>query len=202
MSNKEQVKETKQQEAKPHNNEQPNPLATLEETINKVKEAQRIFATYSQEKVDEIFRQAAFAAANQRIPLAKITAVETQMGITEDKVIKNHFASEYIYNKFKDEKPCGIIDEDMTSGVRHIAEPLGVVAGIVPTTNPTSTCIFKALISLKTRNGIIFSPHPRAKKATVEPARVVLEAAVKAGAPEHIIGWISEPTIEAMIATM
>jgi len=196
MSNKEQVKETKQQEAKPHNNEQPNPLATLEETINKVKEAQRIFATYSQEKVDEIFRQAAFAAANQRIPLAKMTAEETQMGITEDKVIKNHFASEYIYNKFKDEKTCGIIDEDMTSGVRHIAEPIGVVAGIVPTTNPTSTCIFKALISLKTRNGIIFSPHPRAKKATVEAARVVLEAAVKAGAPENIIGWISEPTIE------
>lgn len=173
-----------------------NELDTLKITIEKVKEAQKIFATFSQEKVDHIFKMAAFSAANQRIYLAKMAAEETGMGIIEDKVIKNHFASEYIYNKFKNDKTCGIIEEDLSMGVRKIAEPIGIIAGIIPTTNPTSTCIFKSLISLKTRNGIIFSPHPRAKKSTVEAAKIVLKAAVDAGAPENIIGWIDEPTIE------
>ena len=171
-------------------------LVKLEEMIRKVSEAQKIYATYSQEKVDDIFKKAAFAAANHRIPLAKLAVEETGMGIVEDKVIKNHFASEYIYNKYKNEKTCGLIDEDLTWGIKHFAEPLGVIAGIVPTTNPTSTCIFKALISLKTRNGIIFSPHPRAKNSTIMAARIVLDAAVAAGAPEGIIGWIDDPTIE------
>jgi acetaldehyde dehydrogenase / alcohol dehydrogenase len=171
-------------------------LVKLEEMIRKVSEAQKIYATYSQEKVDDIFKKAAFAAANHRIPLAKLAVEETGMGIVEDKVIKNHFASEYIYNKYKNEKTCGLIDEDLTWGIKHFAEPLGVIAGIVPTTNPTSTCIFKALISLKTRNGIIFSPHPRAKNSTIMAARIVLDAAVAAGAPDGIIGWIDDPTIE------
>lgn len=169
----------------------------LEAVIQKVVEAQKIFRTYSQEKVDEIFRKAAFAAAGNRIYLAKMAVAETGMGIVEDKVIKNHFASEYIYNKYKDDKTCGLIEEDATYGVRKYAEPIGVIAGIVPTTNPTSTAIFKSLISLKTRNGIIFSPHPRAAKSTVEAAKIILKAAVEAGAPENIIGWIENPTIEA-----
>jgi acetaldehyde dehydrogenase/alcohol dehydrogenase len=164
--------------------------------IEEVREAQRKFATYTQEQVDEIFRMAAIAANNARIELAKMAVEESGMGIVEDKVIKNHFASEYIYNKYKDDKTCGIIEKDQSFGLVKVAEPIGVVAAVVPTTNPTATAIFKALIALKTRNGIIFSPHPRAKGATIEAARIVLEAAVKAGAPENIIGWIDEPSVE------
>jgi acetaldehyde dehydrogenase/alcohol dehydrogenase len=168
----------------------------LNEMIKRVKAAQQIYATYSQEKVDEIFRAAALAAASKRIPLAKAAVEETRMGIVEDKVIKNHFASEYIYNKFHDEKTCGLIEHDAEFGIRKIAEPLGIVAGIIPTTNPTATAIFKALLALKTRNGIVFSPHPRAKHSTVMAAKLIHEAAVAAGAPEGIIGWIDEPTVE------
>ncbi|WP_224996731.1 bifunctional acetaldehyde-CoA/alcohol dehydrogenase [Cesiribacter sp. SM1] len=162
----------------------------------KVREAQKQFSTFSQAQVDEIFRQAAMAANNARIILSKLAVEETGMGLVEDKVIKNHFASEYIFNQYKDEKTCGIIETDEAFGITKIAEPIGVVAAIIPTTNPTSTAIFKALIALKTRNGIIFSPHPRAKRATVAAAKILLEAAVKAGAPENIIGWIDEPSVE------
>ena len=168
----------------------------LLERISQIREAQKIYSTYTQEQVDEIFRQAALAANNARIKLAKMAVEESGMGIVEDKVIKNHFASEYIYNKYKNEKTCGVIDSDVAFGITKVAEPIGVVAAVVPTTNPTSTAIFKALICLKTRNGIIFSPHPRAKHATIEAARIVLEAAVKAGAPKNIIGWIDEPSLE------
>lgn len=168
----------------------------LRQKIQQVREAQKKYASYTQEQVDEIFRQAAMAATNARIRLAKMATEETGMGIVEDKVIKNHFASEYIYNKYKDDKTCGVIERDESFGIVKVAEPIGVVAAVVPTTNPTSTAIFKALIALKTRNGVIFSPHPRAKKATTEAARIVLEAAVKAGAPENIIAWIDEPTVE------
>ena len=164
--------------------------------IQQLREAQKQFATYTQEQVDEIFRQAAMAANNARIKLAKMAVEETGMGIVEDKVIKNHFAAEYIYNKYKDEKTCGIIEKDSTFGITKVAEPIGVIAAIVPTTNPTSTAIFKTLIALKTRNAIIISPHPRAKNATIEAARIVLDAAVKAGAPEGIIGWIDSPSVE------
>ncbi len=177
-------------------------LDDLEILISKVKKAQKIFATFSQEKVDKIFRAASLAANRARIPLAKMAVEETGMGIVEDKVIKNHFASEYIYDKHKSAKTCGVISEDKTNGIKIVAEPLGVIAGVVPTTNPTSTAIFKSLISLKTRNAIIFSPHPRAKKATIEAARIVLEAAVKAGAPENIIGWIDIPSVELSNALM
>ncbi|GIU26198.1 bifunctional acetaldehyde-CoA/alcohol dehydrogenase [Shewanella schlegeliana] len=163
--------------------------------VEKVRTAQQTFANFSQEQVDKIFRAAALAAADARISLAKMAAAETRMGVIEDKVIKNHFASEYIYNKYKDEKTCGILSEDATFGTITIAEPVGIICGIVPTTNPTSTAIFKALISLKTRNGIIFSPHPRAKNSTTTAARLVLEAAVAAGAPKDIIGWIDEPSV-------
>lgn len=168
----------------------------LKTKIEDIKRAQKEFSTYSQEKVDEIFRAAAMAANNARIKLAKMAVEETGMGIVEDKVIKNHFASEYIYNQYRETKTCGVIEKDNAFGITKIAEPIGVVAAIVPTTNPTSTAIFKALICLKTRNGIIFSPHPRAKNATIEAARIVLDAAVKAGAPEGIIGWIDQPSIE------
>ena len=168
----------------------------LLERISQIREAQKTYSTYTQEQVDEIFRQAALAANNARIKLAKMAVEESGMGIVEDKVIKNHFASEYIYNKYKNEKTCGVIDSDVAFGITKVAEPIGVVAAVVPTTNPTSTAIFKALICLKTRNGIIFSPHPRAKHATIEAARIVLEAAVKAGAPKNIIGWIDEPSLE------
>ncbi len=154
------------------------------------------FANYSQEQVDLIFKKAALAANNARIPLAKMAVQETGMGVIEDKVIKNHFASEIIYNKYKHSKTCGIIEEDKSFGLQKIAEPVGILAGIVPTTNPTSTAIFKALIALKTRNGIIFSPHPRAKDCTIAAAKIVLEAAVKAGAPAGIIGWIDQPSVE------
>ncbi|QSX39247.1 bifunctional acetaldehyde-CoA/alcohol dehydrogenase [Shewanella cyperi] len=167
----------------------------LDALVERVAKAQAQFATYSQEQVDTIFRAAALAAADARIKLAKMAATETRMGVLEDKVIKNHFASEYIYNKYKDEKTCGILAEDDTFGTITIAEPVGLICGIVPTTNPTSTAIFKALISLKTRNGIIFSPHPRAKESTTTAARLVLEAAVAAGAPKDIIGWIDEPSV-------
>lgn len=168
----------------------------LTQRIKELKEAQKVFATYTQEQVDKIFRQAAIAANDNRIKLAKMAVAETGMGIVEDKVIKNHFAAEYIYNKYKDMKTCGVLEEDKSFGVTKVAEPIGVIAAIVPTTNPTSTAIFKTLIALKTRNAIIISPHPRAKEATIEAAKIVLEAAVKAGAPEGIIGWIDEPSVE------
>lgn len=167
----------------------------LELLVERVAKAQKEYANFSQEQVDNIFRAAALAATDSRIKLAKMAARETNMGLLEDKVIKNHFASEYIYNKYKDDKTCGIIAEDITFGTITIAEPVGIICGIVPTTNPTSTAIFKALISLKTRNGIIFSPHPRAKQSTTTAARIVLDAAVAAGAPKDIIGWIDEPSV-------
>lgn len=173
-----------------------NSVEALEKRMAAVREAQKEFATFTQEQVDEIFRQAAMAANNARISLAKMAVAETGMGIVEDKVIKNHFASEYIYNQYKDEKTCGIIENDKAFGVMKVADPIGVIAAIVPTTNPTSTAIFKALISLKTRNGIVFSPHPRAKNCTIEAARIVLDAAIKAGAPKDIIAWIDEPSVE------
>lgn len=170
-------------------------LEELETLIQRVKTAQQKYATYTQEQVDVIFKKAALAANAGRITLAKMAATETGMGVVEDKVIKNHFASEIIYNKYKSEKTCGVIEEDKSFGFQKIAEPVGILAGIVPTTNPTSTAVFKALIALKTRNAIIFSPHPRAKQCTIEAAKTVLEAAVKAGAPEDIIGWIDEPSV-------
>ncbi|MBP9021613.1 MAG: bifunctional acetaldehyde-CoA/alcohol dehydrogenase [Spirochaetes bacterium] len=168
----------------------------LEELIETVKSAQKKYAEFTQEQVDEIFRKAAIAANAERIRLAKEAVAETGMGIVEDKVIKNHFAAEYIFNKYKDTQTCGIIEEDKSFGIKKIAEPVGIIAGVVPTTNPTSTAIFKALLALKTRNAIIFSPHPRAKKCTAEAARIVLKAAVEAGAPENIVAWIDEPTVE------
>lgn len=174
-------------------------VTTVEELkakIESIKAAQREFAKFSQEQVDVIFRDAALALNNARIPLAKMAVEETGMGIVEDKVIKNHFASEYIYNQYKDTKTCGIIERDVAFGITKYAEPIGVVGAIIPTTNPTSTAAFKALISLKTRNGIIFSPHPRAKNCTIEAAKIVLEAAEKAGAPKGLIGWIDEPSVE------
>ncbi len=173
-----------------------NSVETLLEKITEIKQAQEVFATYSQEQVDKIFAAAALAANKKRIPLAKMAQAETGMGVVEDKVIKNHYAAEYIYNAYKDTKTCGVLEKDEAFGITKIAEPLGVIAAIVPTTNPTSTAIFKALLALKTRNGIIFSPHPRAKKSTIEAAGIILEAAVAAGAPKGIIGWIDEPTIE------
>ena len=168
----------------------------LNTLVDRVRAAQKTYAEFSQEQVDIIFRHAAQAANEQRITLAKLAVQETGMGVFEDKVIKNHFASEFIYNKYIDEKTCGVIEEDDDAGIIKIAEPIGVLAGIIPTTNPTSTAIFKSLIALKTRNAIIFSPHPRAKKCTVETARIILDAAVAAGAPADIIGWIDEPTVE------
>ncbi|EDT75001.1 bifunctional acetaldehyde-CoA/alcohol dehydrogenase [Clostridium butyricum] len=168
----------------------------LTQRIAELRRAQKEFATFTQEQVDKIFRAAAIAANNERIRLAKMAVEETGMGIVEDKVVKNHFAAEYIYNQYKDMKTCGVLEEDHTYGVTKVAEPIGVIAAIVPTTNPTSTAIFKTLIALKTRNAIIISPHPRAKNATIEAARVVLDAAVKAGAPEGIIGWIDQPSVE------
>ncbi len=167
----------------------------LDQVIAKVKEAQKHYSTYSQQQVDEIFRAAALAANEMRIPLAQMAVQESGMGVVEDKVIKNHFASEYVYNRYRDEKTCGRIEFDEAFGIIKIAEPVGLIAGIVPTTNPTSTAIFKSLLALKTRNGIIFSPHPRAKKSTIAAAKIVLDAAVAAGAPENIIGWIEEPSV-------
>ncbi|MEG0227262.1 MAG: aldehyde dehydrogenase family protein, partial [Lachnospiraceae bacterium] len=158
--------------------------------------AQKEFAAFSQEQVDKIFYEAALAANKQRIPLAKMAVEETGRGIVEDKVIKNHYAAEYIYNAYKDTKTCGVIEEDSAFGIKKIAEPIGLVAAVIPTTNPTSTAIFKTLICLKTRNAIIISPHPSAKACTIAAAKVVLDAAVKAGAPEGIIGWIDVPSLE------
>lgn len=177
-------------------------LDELTKGIQSIRKAQDEFSTYTQEQVDEIFLKAAMAANDARIRLAKMAVEETGMGIVEDKVIKNHFASEYIYNQYKDDKTCGVIEKDEAFGVTKIADPIGVIAAIVPTTNPTSTAIFKALIALKTRNGIIFSPHPRAKGCTIEAARIVLDAAVEAGAPKDIIGWIDQPSVELSNAVM
>ena len=168
----------------------------LEEEIARVKQAQALYATYTQEQVDKIFLAAATAANKARIPLARAAVEETGMGIVEDKVIKNHFAAEYIYNAYRETRTCGVIEENKAYGMRKIAEPLGLICAIIPTTNPTSTAIFKTLLALKTRNGIIISPHHRAKRSTVEAAKVVLEAAVAAGAPESIIGWIDAPSRE------
>ena len=173
-----------------------NDTQSLENAIERVRAAQKIFATYSQERVDEIFLAAAIAADKARIPLAKLAVEETGMGVVEDKVIKNHYAAEYIYNAYRKTKTCGVIEEDKAFGVKKIAEPVGLVAAVIPTTNPTSTAIFKTLICLKTRNGIIISPHPRAKRSTIAAAKTVLEAAVKAGAPEGIIGWIDVPGLD------
>ena len=171
-------------------------VEALEAALKRVRAAQKEFATFSQEQVDKIFLAAASAANKARIPLAKMAVEETGMGVVEDKVIKNHYAAEYIYNAYKNTKTCGVIEEDKAYGIQKIAEPIGVVAAVIPTTNPTSTAIFKTLISLKTRNGIIISPHPRAKKSTIEAAKIVLEAAVEAGAPEGIIDWIDVPSLE------
>ena len=168
---------------------------SLNQLIKMVKDAQNAFKNFTQEDVDKIFFAAAMAANRQRIELAKMAVAETQMGVVEDKVIKNHYASEYIYNAYKFTKTCGTIEEDKSAGIVKIAEPLGVIAAVVPTTNPTSTAIFKTLLALKTRNAIILSPHPRAKESTIAAAKVVLEAAVAAGAPKHIIGWIDNPTV-------
>ncbi len=168
----------------------------LEEALARVRAAQRKFATYTQEQVDAIFKAAAIAANKARIPLAKMAVEETGMGVVEDKVIKNNYAAEYIYNAYKHTKTCGVIEEDKAYGIKKVAEPLGVIAAVIPTTNPTSTAIFKTLISLKTRNGIIISPHPRAKMSTTAAAKIVLEAAVEAGAPEGIIGWIDIPSLD------
>jgi len=171
-------------------------VGKLKEALVRVQDAQQLFASYTQEQVDRIFLAAASAATKMRIPLAKMAVEETGMGIVEDKVIKNHYASEYIYNAYKDTKTCGVIAQDKSFGTKTIAEPVGVVAAVIPTTNPTSTAIFKALIALKTRNGIVFSPHPRAKNCTIAAAKIVLEAAVAAGAPENIIAWIDVPSLE------
>ena len=168
----------------------------LERELKRVKEAQKIYSTYSQEQVDKIFLACAIAANKMRIPLAKLAVEETGMGVVEDKVIKNHYAAEYIYNKYKFTKTCGVIEEDKAFGVKKIAEPIGVIGAVIPTTNPTSTAIFKTLLCLKTRNGCIISPHPRAKASTIAAAKVVYEAAVEAGAPEGIISWIDIPSLE------
>lgn len=175
---------------------------SLNELIERVREAQKKYATYSQEQVDKIFRAAAMAADKARIPLAKEAVEETGMGIIEDKVIKNHFASEYIFNKYREAKTCDVIEHNEDMGYEKLAEPIGVVAAIVPTTNPTSTAIFKALICLKTRNGCIFSPHPRAKQSTIDAAKTILDAAIAAGAPEDIIGWIDVPSVQLSGALM
>ncbi len=171
-------------------------VESLYEAIERTREAQRAFATYTQAEVDKIFLAAASALDKARIPLAKLAVEETGMGIVEDKVIKNHYAAEYIYNAYKDTKTCGVIEEDKAYGIKRIAEPIGLIAAVIPTTNPTSTAIFKCLIALKTRNAIIISPHPRAKNSTIAAAKLVLEAAVKAGAPEGIIAWIDQPSLE------
>ena len=171
-------------------------IESLQNTITRVRKAQEEFSKFSQEKVDQIFKAAAIAANQARIPLAQMAVEETGMGVVEDKIIKNHYAAEYIYNKYKNEKTVGVVDEDNYYGIKKVLEPIGVIGAVIPTTNPTSTAIFKTLICLKTRNGIIISPHPRAKASTIAAAKVVLEAAVKAGAPEGIIGWIDVPSLE------
>ncbi|HIY64450.1 MAG TPA: bifunctional acetaldehyde-CoA/alcohol dehydrogenase [Candidatus Mediterraneibacter stercoripullorum] len=177
-------------------------VEALEAKMKAMREAQKIFATFTQEQVDKIFYEAAMAANKQRIPLAKMAVEETQRGVMEDKVIKNHYAAEYIYNAYKNTKTCGVIEEDPAYGIKKVAEPIGLIAAVIPTTNPTSTAIFKTLICLKTRNAIIISPHPAAKKCTIAAAKVVLDAAVKAGAPEGIIGWIDAPSLELTTTVM
>ncbi len=182
-----------------------NKMSTIEDlnaTIAQVKAAQQLFATFSQEQVDTIFKKAALAVSNQRIYLAKLAIEETGRGLLEDKVIKNHFACEEVYHKYASLKTCGVIESDEAFGFQRVAKPVGLLAGIVPVTNPTSTAIFKALIALKTRNGIIFSPHPNARRCTIAAAKVVLDAAVKEGAPAGIIGWIDDPTLELSQALM
>ena len=168
----------------------------LFDAIKRTREAQKKFAEYTQEQVDKIFLAAAVAANRERISLAKMAVAETGMGVVEDKVIKNNYAAEYIYNAYKNTKTCGIIEEDKAFGIKKVAEPIGVIAAVIPTTNPTSTAIFKCLLALKTRNAIIISPHPRAKNSTIAAAKLILEAAVKAGAPEGIIDWIDVPSLE------
>jgi acetaldehyde dehydrogenase/alcohol dehydrogenase len=168
----------------------------LEKALKRIREAEKVFSQFPQEKVDRIFFAAAMAADKARIPLAKMAVEETGMGLMEDKVIKNHFASEYIFNKYRNTKTCGVIEEDKEYGIVKIAEPLGIIAAVIPTTNPTSTAIFKTLAALKTRNGIVISPHPRAKKCTIAAAQIVLNAAVEAGAPEGIIDWIDVPSLD------
>lgn len=185
--------------AKQETNTVPEIIDSVEALTAKMKamrKAQREFASFTQEQVDKIFYEAAKAANQQRIPLAKMAVAETGMGVVEDKVIKNNYAAEYIYNAYKDTKTCGVVEEDKAYGIKKIAEPIGLIAAVIPTTNPTSTAIFKTLIALKTRNAIIISPHPRAKNCTIAAAKLVLEAAVKAGAPEGIIGWIDVPSLE------
>ena len=169
---------------------------SLEELLERVRRAQKEFARFSQEEVDRIFRAVATAANQARIELAEMAVEETGMGVFEDKVLKNHYAAEYIYNRYKNEKTCGVVERDEAGGYTRIAEPIGVAAAVIPTTNPTSTAIFKALICLKTRNGLILSPHPRAKECTVRTAEILLKAAEEAGAPKGIIGWIDEPSVE------
>ena len=171
-------------------------VESFQKAFSNVKKAQEEYAKFSQEKVDEIFMAAAMAANQMRIPLAKMAVEETGMGVVEDKIIKNHYAAEYIYNTYRDVQTCGVIEEDKNYGIKKILEPIGVITAVIPTTNPTSTAIFKTLLALKTRNGIIISPHPRAKRSTIEASRIVLEAAVKAGAPDSIISWIDEPSLE------
>ncbi len=171
-------------------------VENLQKCIENIREAQRKLSSFSQEQVDKIFKAAALAANNNRIPLAKMAVEETGMGIVEDKVIKNHYAAEYVYNTYKNTQTCGVVEEDNAFGIKKIAEPIGVIGAVIPTTNPTSTAIFKTLLALKTRNGIIISPHPRAKNCTIAAAKIVLEAAIKAGAPEGIIGWIDVPSLE------
>jgi acetaldehyde dehydrogenase/alcohol dehydrogenase len=161
---------------------------TLQQKLKDIRDAQKVFSTYTQEQVDKIFLAVAVAADKARIPLAKMAVRDTGMGVVEDKVIKNHYAAEYIYNAYKNRKTCGIIERDPTFGWTKIAEPVGLIAAIIPTTNPTSTTIFKILIALKTRNGLIISPHPRAKKCTISAAKIMYDAALRAGAPKNIIG--------------
>ena len=174
----------------------------LKEVIQEVRAAEAEFAKYTQEQVDEIFKAAAMAANHARISLAKLAVEETKMGIVEDKVIKNHYATEYIYNKYRNEKTCGVVEEDPVYGIKKILEPVGILGAVIPTTNPTSTTIFKTLLALKTRNGIIISPHPRAKNSTIAAAKIVLEAAVKAGAPKGIIAWIDVPSLDLTTCLM
>ena len=171
-------------------------IENLDLVLDRVREAQKEFSKFSQEQVDRIFKDAAIAANQARIPLAKMAVEETGMGVVEDKVIKNHYASEYIYNKYRNEKTCGVVEDDKVYGIKKVMEPIGVVAAVIPTTNPTSTAIFKILLALKTRNGIIISPHPRAKNSTIMAAKIVLEAAIKAGAPKDIVAWIDVPSLE------
>ena len=190
------VLDKKEEKKNPKQNGLVDTVEALDALLERVKIAQEEYSKFSQEDVDRIFKAAATAADKARIPLAKMAVEDTGMGVLEDKIIKNHFASEYIYNKHKNAKTCGVIKTDKENGIKIVAEPLGILAGIIPTTNPTSTAIFKALIALKTRNAIVFSPHPRATKSTIEAARVVLNAAIEAGAPKDIIGWIDTPSME------